>query len=455
MAKAIVRASIPTRLSGWGANSRVDCFVVHPDQPSAVARSLDPRGTIARGLGRSYGDPAINAGGQVIAMTGLDRYLSWDPHGAILECEAGVSLAQILTDFAPRGFMPKITPGTKFVTVGGCIANDVHGKAHHVQGSFAGSVESMQILLADGQEVTASRSENADLFWATFGGMGLLGIVLSARLRLSPVETTFFRQETFRARNLGEMLEKLDHADDKYPYSVAWIDPLATGRRLGRGVLVAGDHARRDELPAELSATPLKTSGAPRVTVPFELPELALNPITLRALNLVIERVQSNSAPFAHYEKFFYPLDAIGHWYRGYGRRGFTQWQFVIPFDQGEQRLRALFDRIARAGQLPFLNVLKRMGPAGQGWLSFPMAGYTFAVDFPIRRELPELLAELDREVLDAGGRVYLGKDSFLRRTTFEEMYPAVHRFRELKSRLDPEGLFTSNLGRRLGLAVA
>jgi decaprenylphospho-beta-D-ribofuranose 2-oxidase len=444
-----------TRLTGWGANLRADCLLVEPETPAEAAARLDRAGTIARGLGRSYGDAALNGGGQVIGLRKVDRYLAFDEGTGTLTCEAGLSLARIIQDFAPRGWFPMITPGTKLVTVGGCIANDVHGKAHHVQGAFSACVDALTVLLASGEIVHASRDEHTDLFWGTFGGMGLLGVVLTATIRLRRIETTYFRQRSIRAHDLESMLAALDEHDRTFPYSVATIDVLATGARLGRGVLTVGDHARRDELPSELAARPLRVSGPPKLTVPFDLPELTLNPVSIRVVNAVIQRIQAGTPPFGHYEGFFYPLDGIEHWNRGYGRRGFTQYQFVIPFADGPRRLREILGAILSSGELPFLNVLKRLGKESGGLLSFPREGYTFAIDFPIRQNTVALLKRLDAMVLDAGGRVYLGKDSYLDAATFRAMYPALDRWLAIKAKYDPDGVFVSDLGRRVGLVSA
>ncbi len=438
-------------LAGWGAAARVECDERAPELTGELARAVDPNGTIARGLGRSYGDAATNDHRRVVTLDHFDRYLGFDADTGVLECEAGVSLGQIIHDFGPRGWFPMITPGTKFVTVGGCIANDVHGKAHHVQGSFERSVASFRILLADGTTVTASPTENAELFYANFGGMGLLGVIQSARLRLRRVSTTWFTQKVFVARDLAELLDLMATTDAQFPYSVANINPLVTGKGLGQGVLTCGDHASSQALPGDREA--LKISGPPLLTVPFVLPDLVFNAFTIRALHFVIDQVLKRGAPFAHYEKFFYPLDAIGNWNRGYGRRGFTQYQFVIPFADGPKHLRAILEVIAHSGNLPSLNVLKRLGHAGNGHLSFPMEGYTLAIDFPIRAGTPALLARLDAMVLDAGGRIYLGKDNFLGADTFAKMYPRLPEFLQIKRRVDPNGMFTSDLARRLRLA--
>lgn len=439
-----------TTLSGWGRYPRVDCDVVAVAAEGEVRAAFDTNGTIGRGLGRSYGDAATNRDRRVISLVGLRAYRHFDEQTGLLDCGAGVSLAEILQDFAPRGWMPMITPGTKYVTVGGCIANDVHGKAHHAQGSFEQSVESFRILLSDGSIVEASRHQHADLFGGCFGGMGLLGILLSARIRLRKVSTTWFHQRAFVAKDLDELLDLMARSDTEYPYSVASINPLDTGARLGRGVLTVGDHASAEELPA--GRRPLAVSGAPLVTVPFVLPGFLFNPLTARALHFVIFQVLARGAPYAHYQKFFYPLDAINHWNRGMGPRGFTQYQFVIPFERGPENLRMILELIARSGLLPSLNVLKRLGKAGVGPLSFPFEGYTLAIDFPIRDGTRGLLSLLDRIVLDAGGRVYLGKDAFLDARTFAQMYPRLDEFLSLKAKYDPTGVFQSDLSRRLGI---
>lgn len=453
LAKAPAPAPL-TRLAGWGANLRTDCYYREPETQRELARAVDARGTVARGLGRSYGDAALNTERQVLGTRRMNLFLGFDEATGTLTCEAGASLAEIIRVFGPRGFFPMITPGTKLVTVGGCIANDVHGKAHHAQGSFATCVDAMTILLASGDVVVASRTENPDLFWATFGGMGLLGVVLTATIRLRKIDTTYFRQKKIEARGLGEMMNAIQEADHAFPYSVATLDVGATGTRLGGGILVVGDHATREELPPELAKAPLLLSpSSPRLVLPFELPELTLNQLTIHVVNEVILAIQKHPADYAHYEGFFYPLDMLGEWNRGYGKAGFTQYQFVIPFADGEKNMRELLEVIMGAGELPFLNILKSMGKESGGTLSFPREGYTFAIDFPIRQNTVALLRRLDRMILDYGGRIYLGKDSYVEKETFRAMYPAIDTFLAVKEKYDPKGVFTSDLGRRVGLS--
>lgn len=438
-------------LSGWGVYPRTVSELVTP-QATAELRSALKTPLALRGLGRSYGDAAVNDGGLVAALTALDRYLAFDPSTGTLVAEAGVSLEQIIRDFAPRGFFPSITPGTKFVTLGGCVANDVHGKAHHAQGAFSACVDSMRILLADGTVAQASRSENSDLFWGTFGGMGLLGAVVDLTLRLRRIESTYFTSKAIVVGNLREMVQAMDEFDGQYPYSVAYVEPVAKGDRLGSGVLTVGDHAPLDALPPKLRANPLLVSAPSPLSLPMELPEFVLNGATIHVVNWLIMQLQTRGGPVSHYEKFFYPLDIARHWNRAYGRRGFTQYQFVIPLADGYERMKAILETIVSSGCLPFLNVLKRMGPPSGGLLSFPTSGFTFAIDFPVRDDLPGLLARLDQMVLEAGGRVYLGKDAFLAPDTFRRMYPAVEEWLTLKRRYDPNNRFTSSMARRLKL---
>ncbi len=453
------RVSVPSHgacfqpeLTGWGAYPRSHSTLSQPEAlksfQDAVARPL-----ALRGLGRSYGDPALNDRGHVLGTERFDRYLAFDGTTGVLTAESGVSLEQIITDFVPRGFFPAITPGTRFVTLGGCIANDVHGKAHHSQGTFCNCVHSMRVLLASGKIVECSREVEPDLFWGSFGGLGLLGAVLDVTLELRRIESSYFRQKAIVARDLREMLEAMARYDADFAYSVAYVDPVATGPRLGSGVLTVGNHARVDELPTALRRDPLRVGRPARLSLPFELPEFVLNPLTIRLLNVVLKAKLRGGAAFSHYDHFFYPLDSLArHWNRGYGRRGFTQYQFVIPEEDGYERMQEILQAIISSGNLPFLNVLKRFGPASQGLLSFPTAGYTFAIDFPLRDTTAALLKRLDAMVIAAGGRVYLGKDAFLSPQTLRQMYPQVEDWLALKRRYDPENRFVSDLARRLEL---
>ncbi|HMI59419.1 MAG TPA: FAD-binding oxidoreductase [Puia sp.] len=439
------------KLAGWGNYPVIESFTLSPRNEEDVRNDINIGPLVPRGLGRSYGDQAVNDGKYVAICTKLNHFLNFDEKEGILECEAGVSLEEIISVFGPKGWLPMICPGTKFVTIGGAIANDIHGKAHHIDGSFVNCVISFTILLADGTTLEASRTENSDLFWANFGGLGLLGVILKAKLKLRKIETTYFRQKSVVIKNLDHMLEALDKYDHEYNYSVAWIDAMAKGKKLGGGVLTLGNAAKLDELPAKLKENPLKIHSTGKLAVPFFLPSFVLNGLTVRLLNRVIAFVQNSPKDFVHYEKFFFPLDAINNWNKGYGKRGFIQYQFVIPEDNGKQHLTEILEMIAESGCTPFLNVFKRMGD-GQGILSFPFKGYTLAIDFPVTKSLLTFTPKLDAKVLAAGGRLYLGKDALLQEAMFKAMYPQYEQWLAIKRKYDPEEKFSSNISRRIGL---
>lgn len=440
-------------LAGWGNYPVSESYTSYPRSEEEFKHALQENPLIPRGLGRSYGDQAMNAQNQVAVCTKMNNFLHWNENEGILECQAGVNLDEIITVFAPKGWFPMICPGTKFVTIGGAIANDIHGKAHHIDGSFVNSVVSFTILLADGTTVTASRTENADLFWANFGGLGLLGVILTVKLQLRKIETTYFKQKSIVIRDLDHMLEALDKYDHEYNYSVAWIDALAKGKKLGSGVLTLGNEAKLDnQFPDKLRTEPLKLHSSKKLSVPFFFPSFALNSFTVKILNRVIAFVQNSPKAYVHYDKFFFPLDAIGNWNKGYGKRGFIQYQFVIPEENGKAHLVEILDMIARSGCTPFLNVFKRMGD-GQGILSFPFKGYTLAIDFPVTKELFAFTPKLDAKVLAAGGRLYLGKDALLDESTFKAMYPQFAEWLSIKKKYDPNNKFSSDISRRLGLS--
>ncbi len=438
-------------LSGWGNFSQTKATVMYPSNDKEIGKANQKDCVIPRGLGRSYGDQATNKDRFVIDMNGFNHFLSFDEKEGVVECEAGVALDDIVACFAPKGWFLMITPGTKYVTIGGAIANDVHGKAHHVDGSFASCVLDFKILLSDGTVMHASREENDDLFWANFGGLGLLGTILSARIKLRKIETTFFKTKAIEIKNLDHLFDALDDCDKEYNYSVASLDSFAKGEKLGKGVLVVGNHVKLDELPAKLRKEPLLISGKPKLNLPIFLPNFTLNTFTVWILNKLIYMIQKSGDEFAHYESFFYPLDMADNWNRAYGKKGFIQYQFVVPFDHGRENIKKILKAITESGCTPFLNVLKKFGN-GNRFLSFPMEGYTFAIDFPITKKLKPFTKKLDRMVLDAGGRIYMGKDSFLDEETFKSMYPAYKEWLSIVKKYNPESRFCSDLSRRLGI---
>jgi len=445
--------AVKKNLAGWGNYPATAAYVETPRDEKDFKDLLKNEPVIARGLGRSYGDQATNKGNYVAVCTHMNRFLGWDEIEGILDCEAGVSLEEIINTFTPKGWLPMICPGTKFVTIGGAIANDIHDKAHHIDGSFVNCVISFTVLLADGSTVTASRTENEDLFWANFGGLGLLGIILTAKIKLRKIETTYFRQKSMVIRNLDHMLESLAKYDHEFNYVVAWIDAMATGNKIGSGVLTMGNAAKLNELPEKLKADPLKLHTTSKLSVPVFLPGFALNNFTVKILNRAIAFVQNSSKDFIHYEKFFFPLDAINNWNRGYGKRGFVQYQFVIPTENGKENMTEILKMISASGCTPFLNVFKTLGES-QGIISFPFKGYTLAIDFPVTDKLFEFTPKLDAKVLEVGGRLYLGKDALLEESMFKQMYPQVKEWLAIKQKYDPTNKFSSDIARRVGLVL-
>ena len=440
-------------LTGWGNIPHSISQVAYPREERDIKGSFVSDKIIARGLGRSYADQSTNTGHRVLRLEKMNHFLSFDDTTGVLECEAGVTLDEIIDTLTPRGWFPMITPGTKYITIGGAIANDIHGKAHHVDGSFVNCVLDFTIMLADNRIMKVSRDENADLFWANFGGLGLLGVILTARIQLRKVETTYFVQKAVAAKNLDDMLKAIDASDKDYTSSVAWIDSLAKGKRLGRGVLTMGNHAKLGDLPSSLRSNPLKLGKKAKLSVPFYLPAFTLNTLTVSILNFALNIMQKSAPSISHYDKFFYPLDMINNWNRGYGKRGFIQYQFVIPLKNGNDNIRKILEEITQSGCVPFLNVLKKFGK-GLGLLSFPFEGYTFAIDFPVTARLKAFTRKLDGMILEMGGRIYLGKDAYLDEDMFKAMYPEFREWLETKKKYDPHNVFSSDLSRRIGLEI-
>jgi FAD/FMN-containing dehydrogenase len=441
-------------LSGWGRFPVESCNVYRPEsqrQLAAILESGAQPSLISYGLGRSYGDAPLNRQG-VICHTRLNRFLAFDAQSGVVECEAGVSLAEILQYFLPRGFFLPVTPGTKFVTVGGAIAADVHGKNHHQDGTFGNFVLDFKLLTPRGETLCASPNHDCEAFRATLGGMGLTGAILSARIKLRPVTSVWMLVDYQQAANLEDALGRMTESDVRYQYSVAWIDCLATGRQMGRAVLMRGNHAPANELPARIRA-PLAEPARRRWTLPFDFPSLALNSLTVRAFNSVYYGMHRNAVrQLVDLETFFYPLDAVLHWNRLYGRRGFVQYQVALPLEGGLEGLKEVLTRLAQSRRASFLAVLKRFGKSSSGLLSFPIEGYTLALDLPVASGLFPLLHELDRVVLSHGGRIYLAKDAVMAARTFAAMYPKLEEFRAIKNRLDPNGLLSSSQARRLAI---
>lgn len=438
-------------LSGWGRYPRQDCAVTRPRSESDL-RALVGRGPlIARGNGRGYGDCALNPA-NTVDMLRLNRMLAFDSTSGQLVAEAGVMLNDVIATFLPRGWFPAVTPGTRFVTLGGMIAADVHGKNHHRDGSFGAFVDWLDVLGADGEVRRCSREEQPDLFAWTIGGMGLTGIVLRAAIRLRPVESGWICQTTLPAPDLDTAM-RLFEENDAATYSVAWIDCLAGGSGLGRSAIMLGEHARLDELPAGRRAAPFAIPAKRVVGVPFDFPAAVLNSLTVKAFNAAYYRrhVMARGKSVVDWQSYFYPLDALQNWNRIYGKRGFLQFQCALPLASAKAGLTALLRSISASGQGSFLAVLKRLG-AQAGPFSFPMEGYTLALDFPVGQRTLALMEQLDAIVIDHGGRFYLAKDSRMSAQTLRASDPRVPAFVAMRETLGAASAFQSSQSERLQL---
>ncbi|GEL16492.1 FAD-binding oxidoreductase [Pseudonocardia asaccharolytica] len=443
-------------LHGWGRTAPTVADVISPRSPEDVAAAIaaaGPRGIIARGLGRSYGDPAQNAGGTVLDMTGLDTIHSVDDESGRVVVDAGVSLDTLMRHALPFGLWLPVLPGTRQVTVGGAIGADIHGKAHHVVGSFGNHVESLDLVTADGTLRTLTPDgADAELFWATVGGMGLTGVVVRATLLLQHVETAYFVVDTEQIDNLADLMARQTQDDDKYAESVSWFDAVTTGRHFGRGLLTRANHAKLDGLPPKLRRDPLKFDDPQLLTVPDVFPSGLLNRVTGKIFSeLWYRKSPTRMGAIQNITQFLHPLDIVGEWNRGYGPRGFLQYQFVVPPERGEV-IHTVLERMTAAGQVSALNVLKRFGAGNRAPLSFPKPGWTLCVDIPIGPGLRELCDELDELVLDAGGRHYLAKESRTSPEAIRRGYPRLDEWRKVRAAVDPEGVFVSDMARRLEL---
>ena len=406
---------------------------------------------IPRGNGRCYGDASL--GTETISTLKYDKILSFDIQKGVFECQSGLTLDKILEVIVPKGWFLPVTPGTKFITVGGAVASDVHGKNHHVDGSFSNHIEEMDIILSSGEQITCTPQQHADLFEATCGGMGLTGLIMRVKFRLKKIETSYIRQKQVKAKNLEEIIQLFDKYKD-YTYSVAWIDCLKKGKGFGRSILMLGEHATLAELDAEKKKAPLKLPKKKQITFPVNLPSWALNQVSVKMFNFLVyqKNLKREINNIISYEPFFYPLDTILHWNRGYGKRGFIQYQFVLPL-HAKDGLIEILNRITDKGMGSFLAVLKVFGHQ-DSLISFPSEGYTLALDFPVRNNLFSFLDELDEIVLKHGGRLYMSKDARMKPEVLMAGYPRLEEFKKIVNTYNPVNKIRSTQSDRLLLTA-
>ena len=448
------------RLTGWGRTAPSVAEVLSTPDPEvivkAVAQAADGkhRGVIARGLGRSYGDNAQNGGGLVVDMAALHRIHSVNAEDGTVDVDAGVNLDQLMKAGLPLGLWVPVLPGTRQVTVGGAIACDIHGKNHHSAGSFGNHVRAMDLLTADGQVRTITPDgESSDLFWATVGGNGLTGIILRATIAMTPTETAYFIADGDVTAGLDETIAfHSDGSEAKYTYSSAWFDAISPPPKLGRAAISRGSLARLDQLPEKLQRNPLKFDAPQLLTFPDIFPNGLANKYTFGPIGeLWYRKSGTYRGKVQNLTQFYHPLDMFGEWNRAYGPAGFLQYQFVVPTEAVDE-FKAIIVDIQRSGHYSFLNVFKLFGPGNRAPLSFPIPGWNVCVDFPIKAGLSEFVTELDRRVLQFGGRLYTAKDSRTTADTFHAMYPRIDKWIAVRRKVDPDAVFASDMARRLEL---
>ena len=432
-----------TEICGWGRYPKTHAQLLTPSSVASLELILAKENNfIARGMGRSYGDSAVAS--KVLHTIYINHFIEFDEVSGTLTVEAGMTLRDILNVIVPKGWFLPVTPGTSYITIGGAIASDVHGKNHHVSGTFGQHVTSLSLLLGTGEVVKTSQAHHADLFHATCGGMGLTGIILSATIQLLPIKSSYIIQKTIKANCIEAACEAFESNSDA-TYSVAWIDCLSKGKSLGRSVVLLGEHATQGELEIDTKQ---------KVRFPFATPSALLNPITIKAFNAAYwHKSKQNVNQTVPLMPYFYPLDVVGDWNKLYGKRGFIQFQCVLPKPDGVANMRKLLFEISNSGEGSFLAVLKQFGSANNNLLSFPMEGYTLALDFKISASAIKIVSRLEDLVIDMGGRIYLTKDALMQEKTFKVTYPNWEKFESVRAQYGAIGKFSSAQSKRLGLA--
>lgn len=430
-------------LNSWGMYPKIENRVFKFSSEKSLESIIkENESLIAYGNGRSYGDSALSK--NIIEVKPYNYFMAFDENSGLLHVQAGVLLSEILESFVPRGWFLKVTPGTKLITIGGAIASDVHGKNHHVEGCFSECVESFKIMLADGEVVECSKDQRADLFNATCGGMGLTGVIVEAKIYLKKINSKYISQTTIKTKNLKETFDAFEEYSSS-PYSVAWIDCLAKDNEIGKCLLMVGDFKDDGDLSYQKKS---------KISIPFNFPSFALNNYTVRAFNWlyygkVRQRITTQKVDI---DTFFYPLDAIENWNRIYGKGGFTQYQCILPKEMSYEGLKEVLRTISDSGKGSFLAVLKLYGKENENYLSFPIEGYSLALDFKIEDGLFELLEELDKIVLKYKGRIYLTKDVNVKKETFEQGYPHIEKFRAFRKENKMDEKFQSLQSKRVGV---
>ena len=408
-----MKPNFKQKVTNWGNFPIVEKEIKSEDSLRKIKEYVKNNNEIiARGNGRCYGDASLSE--NIFSTKRLNKFISFDRLNGVIECESGVLLSEILEVAVPQGYFLYVTPGTKFITVGGAIASDVHGKNHHAEGCFSEYVLSFSLLNENSEVLICSRTENSDKFWATIGGMGLTGIILSATFKLKNIETSYIRQESIKAENLDEIF-KLFEESEEWTYNVAWIDCLQKGNDIGRSIMMRGEHAFKHQLPKSLQENPLRLKKKFLPTIPFYFPNFVLNNLTVKIFNFLYfnKQRQKEVKSYIDYETFFYPLDVMNDWNKIYGKGGFIQYQMVIPKEKGKEGMRKILETIANSGNGSFLAVLKLFGKDNpEAYNSFPIEGYTLALDFKVNSKLKNLVEKLDQIVEEYGGRIYLTKDS-------------------------------------------
>ncbi|MFC9893095.1 FAD-binding protein [Nocardia sp. NPDC127579] len=461
--------TLPTRtrsLTGWGRTAPTSSEVLATSDPELIAKAVAMvaedndgkpahlrRGVIARGLGRSYGDHAQNAGGLVVDMTALNNIHRIDRDTRLVDVDGGVSLDQLMKAALPFGLWVPVLPGTRQVTIGGAIASDIHGKNHHSEGSFGNHVRSIDLLTADGTVQHLTPKRNTKLFWATVGGNGLTGIILRATIEMAPTETAYFLNDGLKTTTLDETIAAhSDGSEANYTYSSAWFDVMNPQPKLGRACITRGRLATVDELPKKLRKRPLKFDAPQLLTVPNIFPSFTANRLTLGAVGEAYYAMGGTyTGKVQNLTQFYHPLDMVAEWNRAYGPAGFLQYQFVVPTEAVDEFKKIIID-IQASGHISALNVFKLFGPGNPAPLSFPMPGWNICCDFPIRPGLNELVSDLDRRVMEFGGRLYTAKDSRTTAESFHKMYPRIDEWIKVRRSVDPTGVFMSDMARRLEL---